>query len=64
MHGYSRYFLFRHSHGSTGCGSAHNPFLVSRASFSNRSSSVSSGAYFRYHQHQFKSWRHNVRVSV
>jgi hypothetical protein len=32
---------FRHSHGGTGCGSAHKPFLASRASFSNPSSTVS-----------------------
>jgi hypothetical protein len=44
--------LFRHSHGGTGCGSAHKPFLASRASFSNPSSTVSPGACFRYHQHQ------------
>src|SRR6266705_643084 len=37
---------------STGSGSAHSPFLLSRASFSNRSSTVSTGVYFRYHQHQ------------
>jgi hypothetical protein len=43
---------FRHSHGGTGCGSAHKPFLASRASFSSSSSTVSPGAYFRYHQHQ------------
>jgi hypothetical protein len=42
----------RHSHGSTGRGAAHTPFLASRASFSNPSSTVSPGAYFRYHQHQ------------
>ena len=42
----------RHSHGGTGCGSAHKPFFASRASFSNPSSTVSPGAYFRYHQHQ------------
>ena len=40
---------FRHSHGGTGCGSAHNPFFASRASFSNPSRTVSPGAYFRYH---------------
>jgi len=45
----SAYFL-RHSHGDTGCGSAHKHFLASRASFSNPSSTVSPGAYFRYHQ--------------
>jgi hypothetical protein len=28
-------YRFRHSHGGTGCGSAHNPFLSSRASLSN-----------------------------
>ena len=32
---------FRHSHGGTGCGSAHKPFRPSRASFSNPSSTVS-----------------------
>jgi len=42
---------FRHFHGGTGRGSAHNPFLASRASASKRSSTVSPGAYFRYHQH-------------
>src|SRR5580765_2371223 len=41
-----------HSHGGTGCGSAYNHFLASRASFSNPSSTVFAGAYFRYHQHQ------------
>ena len=45
-------YRFRHSHGGTGCGSAHKPFSPSRASFSNPSSTVSPGAYFRYHQHQ------------
>jgi hypothetical protein len=40
---------FRHSHGGTGCGSAHKPILASRAFFSNPSSTVSPGAYFRYH---------------
>ena len=45
-------FFFLHSHGGTGCGSAHKPFFASRASFSRPSSTVSSGAYFRYHQHQ------------
>ena len=29
--------LFRHSHGGCGCGSAHKPFLASRASFSSPS---------------------------
>ena len=43
---------FRHSHGGTGCGSNHSPLPPSRASFSNPSSTVSPGAYFRYHQHQ------------
>jgi len=37
---------FRHSHGNTGCGSAHKPFRPFRASFSNPSSTVSPGAYF------------------
>jgi hypothetical protein len=41
---------FRYTHGGTGCGSAHKPILASRASFSNPSSTVSPGAYFRYHQ--------------
>jgi len=41
--------LFRHSHGGTGCGSAHKPFLASLASRSSPSSTVSPGAYFRYH---------------
>jgi hypothetical protein len=45
-------YCFRHSHGGTGRGSAHNPFRPSRASFSNPSRTVSPGAYFRYHQHQ------------
>ena len=39
------YFLFRHSHGGTGCGSTHNPFLASRASFSSPSRTVSPDAY-------------------
>ena len=43
-------YFFLHSHGGTGCGSAHKPFLASRACFSSFSSSASSGAYFRYHQ--------------
>jgi hypothetical protein len=46
------YFRFRHSQGGTGCGSTHKPFCFSRASFSTPSSTVSPGAYFRYHQHQ------------
>ena len=37
-------FLFLHSHGGTGCGSAHKPFLASRASVSSPSSTVSPGA--------------------
>ena len=44
--------IFRHSHGGTGCGSAHKPFRPARASFSSPSSTVSTGAYVRYHQHQ------------
>src|SRR6185503_7763131 len=32
--------LFRHSHGGTGCGSAHKPFLASRASFSSPSNTL------------------------
>ena len=48
----TRYFIFRHSHGGIGCGSAHKPFLAFRASASRLSSSLFSGAYFRYHQHQ------------
>ena len=28
-------FLFRHSYGGTDCGSAHKPFLISRASVGN-----------------------------
>ena len=47
----SAYFFF-HSHGGTGCRSAHNPFCVFLASVSNPSSTVLPGAYFRYHQHQ------------
>jgi len=43
---------FPHSHGGTDCGSAHTPFLASRALFSNPSSPLSPGAYFRYHQHK------------
>jgi hypothetical protein len=43
---------FAHSHGGTGCGSTHKPFLASRAFLSNPSSTVSPGAYFLYHQHQ------------
>src|ERR1043165_6900604 len=39
-----RYRRLRHSHGGTGWGSAHKPFLASRASFSNPSSIVSPGA--------------------
>jgi hypothetical protein len=31
-------YRFRHSHGGTGCGSAHNLFRASLASFSNSSS--------------------------
>src|SRR5580765_5718025 len=42
----------RHSHGGTGCGSTHKPLFASLASFSNPSSTVSPGAYSRYHQHQ------------
>jgi len=55
---FHRHFLFRHAHGGTGAGSTHNPFLASLASFSNRSSTVSPGAYFLYHQHQpsLTSW--------
>jgi hypothetical protein len=34
----------RHSHGGTGCGSTHKPFLPSRASFSSPSSTVFPGA--------------------
>ena len=34
-----------------GAGSTHNPFFAFRASFSSFSSSVSSGAYFLFHQH-------------
>ena len=49
------HFGFRYTHGGTGCGSAHKPFLASRAWFSNPSSTVSPGAYFRYHQHP-PSW--------
>ena len=44
--------IFRHSHGGTGCGSAHKPILASRASCSSPSSIVSPVAYFLYHQHQ------------
>lgn len=46
------YFRFRHSHGGTGFGSVHTPFLAFRASCSNPSSPVFPGTYFRYHQHQ------------
>jgi hypothetical protein len=35
---------FRHSHGGTGCGSAHKPFRPPRASLSNRSSTMYCGA--------------------
>jgi hypothetical protein len=45
-------YLLRHSHGGTGCGSAHKPFRASRASVSSLSSTIFPGAYFRYHQHQ------------
>jgi hypothetical protein len=42
------YFLrFRHSHGGTGCGSAHKPRFASCASFSSASRSVSPGPYFQ-----------------
>ena len=44
--------FFRHSHGGTGSGPAHNPLWESRASFSSAFSWVSSGACFRSHQHQ------------
>jgi hypothetical protein len=40
---------FRHSHDGTGLGSAHRPFFASRAFCSGPSSTVSPGAYFRYH---------------
>jgi hypothetical protein len=43
---------FRHSHGGTGCGSAHKPIFASRAFFSSLSNSLFPSAYFRYHQHQ------------
>jgi len=46
------YFCLRHSHGGTGCESAHKPFFASRASFSSPSGTVSPGAYLRYHQQQ------------
>src|SRR5262249_30112358 len=48
----------RYTHGRGETGSAHNPLLASPASFSNPSSTVSPGAYFRYHQHHpsFTSW--------
>jgi hypothetical protein len=53
-----RYYLrFRHSHGATGCGSAHKPFRASRAPCSNPSSTVSPGAYFRYHHQPFSDHR-------
>ena len=39
----SAYFFF-HSHGGIGAGSAHKPFLASRASLSKPSSTVSPGA--------------------
>jgi len=39
---------FRYSHGGPSRGSARNPFLLSRASISSISSTVSPGAYFRY----------------
>ena len=42
----------RYTHGGIGAGSAHRPIFASRASCSSLSSSVSPGAYFRYHQHQ------------
>ena len=35
-------FFFRHSHGGTGCGSAHKPFLASRAAFPNSLRTASS----------------------
>lgn len=37
--------IFRHSHGSTDCGSAHKPVLASLASLSSPSSTVSISAY-------------------
>ena len=43
-------YFFRHSHGGIGCGSTHNPFCPSRASFSNPSRTMPPGAYLRYHQ--------------
>ena len=43
------YFLFRHSHGAKGCGSAHKPFFASRDAFSSLSSFVFPGAFIRYH---------------
>jgi hypothetical protein len=46
------WFLFRHSHGGTGFGSAHSPRLSALATASNISNLVSEGAYFRNHQHQ------------
>ena len=43
---------FRYIHGGTGPGSTHKPFRPACASLSNCSSTVSVGAYFRYHQHR------------
>jgi hypothetical protein len=54
---------FRHSHGGTGTGSAHKPFFASRAYFSSPSSTVSPGAYFRYHQHQLSPSSHHCGMS-
>ncbi len=46
------HLALREAHGGMGAESTHKPFLISRASFSIFSSSLSPGAYFLYHQHQ------------
>ena len=43
----AQWLCFRHSHGGTGCGSAHKPAFASRASDSSFSRAASPGAYFR-----------------
>ncbi len=40
------------THGGTGCGSTRKLFRSSRADFSCPSSTISPGAYFRYHPKQ------------
>ena len=45
------YFLFRHSHGGSGCGSAHKPIPDVRALISSSSRITSPGAFFWYYLH-------------